>query len=228
MSEVCYSDLLRQASQQLTGAGQFVPKQSDAGYYSRRVLIAFRVAKAAEGVAELEALGTPFGISEGLSKAVGPRLAQAVRLWSRVPYRLDRADGWVTTLLAHRAYLEAIDADDADAEAARAAPDVATQAEGPPPMLTTEDVAARLNCSYGHARNLMLTGRLRHIRDGRMLRTTEEWLREYRDRQTVGEPSRRAGLAASAEGQRSPKPRRGRDSIPQGGIAASFLQKRKG
>src|SRR4051794_19614506 len=92
MSDACYSDLIRQASHQLAGAARFDPKQDDPGYYSRRVLIAFRVADAAEGVAELEALGTPFGIGERLSEAAGPRLTRAVQLWSKVPFSFDNAD----------------------------------------------------------------------------------------------------------------------------------------
>lgn len=50
---------------------------------------------------------------------------------------------------------------------------------GPEQMLTIREVASLLGCSYGEARNRMLTGRIRSVKDGRWHRTRRAWLEEY-------------------------------------------------
>ena len=46
-------------------------------------------------------------------------------------------------------------------------------------MLNTKEVSQFLGCSYSQARKLMLDGRLRSIKDGRLLRSRKDWVEEY-------------------------------------------------
>lgn len=46
-------------------------------------------------------------------------------------------------------------------------------------FLTIREVAALLKCSYSEARERMLDGRIRTIKDGRWLRTRREWIEAY-------------------------------------------------
>ncbi len=46
-------------------------------------------------------------------------------------------------------------------------------------FLTIREVAAPLKCSYSEARERMLDGRIRTIKDGRWLRTRGEWVEAY-------------------------------------------------
>lgn len=46
-------------------------------------------------------------------------------------------------------------------------------------FLTIREVAAILKCSYSEAREGMLDGRIRAIKDGRWLRTRREWVEAY-------------------------------------------------
>ena len=52
-------------------------------------------------------------------------------------------------------------------------------------MREERDVAALLGCSYTEARERLLDGRIRAMKDGRWLRTRREWVEEYIARQTV-------------------------------------------
>src|SRR5262249_3631899 len=51
--------------------------------------------------------------------------------------------------------------------------------------MTTKDVAELLGCSYTEARERLLDGRIRAVKDGRWLRTRREWVEEYIVRKTV-------------------------------------------
>lgn len=55
-------------------------------------------------------------------------------------------------------------------------------------MLTTKEVSQLLGCSYSQARKLMLEGRLKSIKDGRLLRSRREWVEEYLSQQLVKKP----------------------------------------
>ena len=55
-------------------------------------------------------------------------------------------------------------------------------------MLTTKEVSQLLGCSYSQARKLMLEGRLKSIKDGRLLRSRREWVEEYLSEQLVKKP----------------------------------------
>jgi hypothetical protein len=173
MSDVCYSELLRQARCQIGEAGRYAPRQDDPGYYTRRFLIALQVGDAADGVAELEALGTPFGIGDLLSRAVGPRLAQVVRLWKKVPLHLHDTDGWATALLSFRAYMEAIDADDEEEEMRRRAdqeradsPKPCPPCVIPPKALSVEQAALCAGLSTETIEHLMKTKKLAYVQVG--------------------------------------------------------------
>lgn len=52
-------------------------------------------------------------------------------------------------------------------------------------FMTIRETAAFLRCSYGEARERMLDGRIRAIRDGRWLRTRREWVEEYVAEKTI-------------------------------------------
>ena len=51
--------------------------------------------------------------------------------------------------------------------------------------MTTRDVAELLGCSYTEARERLLDGRIRAVKDGRWLRTRREWVEEYIALKTV-------------------------------------------
>lgn len=52
-------------------------------------------------------------------------------------------------------------------------------------FLTIREVAALLKCSYSEARERMLDGRIRTIKDGRWLRTRREWVEAYVATKTI-------------------------------------------
>ena len=53
------------------------------------------------------------------------------------------------------------------------------------PFMTIRETARLLHCSYGEARERMLDGRIRTIRDGRWLRTRREWIEAYIAEKTI-------------------------------------------
>ena len=57
-------------------------------------------------------------------------------------------------------------------------------------FLTIREVAQLLRCSYSEARDRMLDGRIRTIRDGRWLRTRREWVEQYVAATTINPPDR--------------------------------------
>jgi excisionase family DNA binding protein len=52
-------------------------------------------------------------------------------------------------------------------------------------MLTIQQVARILGCSYGEARNRMLEGRIKSVKDGRWHRTRREWVEEYIEQHAI-------------------------------------------
>jgi excisionase family DNA binding protein len=95
--------------------------------------------------------------------------------------------------------------------------------EQPLEMLTIGRVADLLGCSYGEARNRMLEGRIRAVKDGRWCRSRREWVEEYIERQTV-----RAELPQPVEVPVPQAKRKPAVSVKAGGVAHMFLQNRKG
>jgi excisionase family DNA binding protein len=89
-------------------------------------------------------------------------------------------------------------------------------------MLTFREVAKLLGCSYGEARNRMLDGRIRAVKDGRWCRSRREWVEEYVRKQTVGPELPQAAVPVPV-----PK-RRTAVSVKANGVAHRFLQNRKG
>lgn len=57
-------------------------------------------------------------------------------------------------------------------------------------FLTIREVAQPLRCSYSEARDRMLDGRIRTIKDGRWLRTRREWVEQYVAAKTIKPPDR--------------------------------------
>lgn len=55
-------------------------------------------------------------------------------------------------------------------------------------MLTTKDVSILLGCSYSEAREKMLDGRIKSVKDGRWIRSRKEWVEEYLLQQVVKKP----------------------------------------
>jgi excisionase family DNA binding protein len=87
--------------------------------------------------------------------------------------------------------------------------------------MTTNDVATFLGCSYTEARQQMLDGRIKAVKDGRWLRTRREWVEEYvagRTVQPVPEPGRHPVP--------SPARRKVRSTVKTGGIGHRFLKGR--
>jgi excisionase family DNA binding protein len=89
-------------------------------------------------------------------------------------------------------------------------------------MLTVREVAKYLGCSYGEARNRMLDGRIRAVKDGRWCRSRREWVEEYIEKQTVRAEPPPAEVPALV-----PK-RRTAVGVKANGVAHRFLQNRKG
>lgn len=88
-------------------------------------------------------------------------------------------------------------------------------------MLTIKEVAQLLGCSYSQARKLMLEGRLKSIKDGRLLRSRREWVEEYLLEKTVQKPEPQP---AEIKVKR-PKVKLVGD-FKKGGIAYEFLRSR--
>lgn len=93
----------------------------------------------------------------------------------------------------------------------------------PARMLSITQVADFLTCSYGEARNRMLDGRIRAVKDGRWCRSRPEWVEEYLEKQTV-----RPESPAVEEIPVVPV-RRGKTQVKvkANGVAHRFLQNRK-
>ena len=90
-------------------------------------------------------------------------------------------------------------------------------------MLTATEVSKLLGCSYSEARERMLDGRIRAIKDGRWMRSKREWVDEYVLKQTIASP-----VPVPEVGDiKIPKPKRNEGvTIKPGGLALRFLQER--
>jgi hypothetical protein len=98
-----------------------------------------------------------------------------------------------------------------------------TPASANEPFMTIRETAAVLRCSYCEARERMLDGRIRTIRDGRWLRTRREWIEAYIAEKTI--------KAANSEPDvhTVPNPRRRRQlniKFKKGSIGEQFLRER--
>ncbi len=87
---------------------------------------------------------------------------------------------------------------------------------------TTRDVAELLGCSYTEARERLLDGRIKAMKDGRWLRTRPEWVEEYIALKTVQPAQAVPGVQTVV---RPPK-RPGKGSVTVSGIGHQFLQER--
>lgn len=87
--------------------------------------------------------------------------------------------------------------------------------------MTTNDVAEFLGCSYTEARERLLDGRIRCMKDGRWLRTRREWVEEYIARQTVQPAQAEPGVVPVP---RPPK-RRSQATVKKGGFGQRFLER---
>lgn len=90
------------------------------------------------------------------------------------------------------------------------------------PFMTIREAAAFLLCSYCEARERMLDGRIRAIRDGRWLRTRRQWIEEYVAEKTI--------KAANSEPDvyivpNLPKRRQGHIKLKKGDAGYRFLEK---
>ncbi|MBX9623897.1 MAG: hypothetical protein K2X82_08780 [Gemmataceae bacterium] len=98
----------------------------------------------------------------------------------------------------------------------------------PPPtspdqFLRIRDVAALLGCSYSEARDRMLDGRIRAIRDGRWLRTRRDWVEEYVTKKLVQAPA----SVPEIHVVRVRKPRKAQAVFRKGGAGYEFLKDRQ-
>jgi excisionase family DNA binding protein len=88
-------------------------------------------------------------------------------------------------------------------------------------MLTFREVAKLLGCSYGEARNRMLDGRIRAVKDGRWCRSRREWVEEYIEKQTVRPEPPHVEIPVNAPKGRTVV------KVKAGGVAHRFLKNRK-
>ncbi len=88
-------------------------------------------------------------------------------------------------------------------------------------FMTIRETAAFLHCSYCEARERMLDGRIRAIRDGRWLRTRRQWIEEYVAEKTI------KAASSDPDVYTVPKPRRrqGHITFKKGGAGYRFLEK---
>ncbi len=84
--------------------------------------------------------------------------------------------------------------------------------------MTTREVADLLGCSYTEARDRLLDGRIKAVKDGRWLRTRREWVEEYLARKTVQPPAPDAHFVSA------PRKRRSQVTLKRGGIGYRFLK----
>jgi hypothetical protein len=77
-----------------------------------------------------------------------------------------------------------------------------------------------LNCSYGEARNKILDGRVRGIKDGRWIRTRRSWVERYIRKHLVRPKPRRLEVKPRRKGKVNPT------GVKAGGVAEKFLQSR--
>lgn len=87
--------------------------------------------------------------------------------------------------------------------------------------LTIKQVAELIGCSYGEARNRMLEGRIKAVKDGRWYRTRREWVEEYLADRLVQKPD----VQPAEIKQKRPKTKPV-GNFKKGGLAYEFLRSR--
>jgi excisionase family DNA binding protein len=103
-------------------------------------------------------------------------------------------------------------------------------ASGQPPssgqesFITTREVAVLLRCSYSEARERLLDGRIRAIRDSRWLRTRRQWVEEYVAGKTIKPGGDEPGVYTVPK---PPRRRVGHVKLKRGGIGEQFLRERE-
>jgi hypothetical protein len=89
------------------------------------------------------------------------------------------------------------------------------------PFMTIRETARLLHCSYTEARERMLDGRIRTIRDGRWLRTRREWIEAYIAEKTI-KANDEPGIYTVPD---PPRRRRGHIKLKKGDAGYRFLEK---
>lgn len=89
-------------------------------------------------------------------------------------------------------------------------------------FMTTRDVANLLRCSYSEARERLLDGRIRAIRDGRWLRTRRRWVEEYVAVKTIKPAGDEPGVYTVPK---PPRPRQRHVKLKKGDAGYRFLEK---
>lgn len=105
------------------------------------------------------------------------------------------------------------------ADRSAASPIPATSEE---PFMTIWEAAKFLHCSYTEARERMLDGRIRAIRDGRWLRTRREWIEEYVAEKTIKAAREEPGVYTVPD---PPRRQRGHIKLKKGDAGYRFLEK---
>ena len=89
-------------------------------------------------------------------------------------------------------------------------------------FMTIREVATLLHCSYCEARERMLDGRIRAIRDGRWLRTRRQWVEDYIAEQTIKAARDEPGVYTVPD---PPRRRQGQFKFKKGDAGYRFLEK---
>lgn len=89
-------------------------------------------------------------------------------------------------------------------------------------FMTTRNVATFLRCSYSKARERLLDGRIRAIRDGRWLRTRRQWVEDYVAGMTIKPAGDEPGVYTVPK---PPRQRQGQIKLKKGGAGYRFLEK---
>jgi hypothetical protein len=92
------------------------------------------------------------------------------------------------------------------------------------PFMTIRETARLLHCSYTEARERMLDGRIRTIRDGRWLRTRREWIEAYIAEKTIKAVNSEPDVYTVPN---LPRKRQGHIKLKKGGIGEQFLMERQ-
>jgi hypothetical protein len=92
------------------------------------------------------------------------------------------------------------------------------------PFMTIRETARLLHCSYTEARERMLDGRIRTIRDGRWLRTRREWIEAYIAEKTIKATSSDPDVSIVPNPL---KRRQGQITFKKGSIGEQFLRERE-
>lgn len=90
------------------------------------------------------------------------------------------------------------------------------------PFMTIRETARLLRCSYTEARERMLDGRIRAIRDGRWLRTRRQSVEEYVAEKTIKTARVEPGVYTVPD---PPRRRQGCVKLKKGGAGYRFLEK---